>query len=358
MSWRFFRRLTLIPGVTLNFSKSGASLSVGPRGAKITVGGARGTRATVGLPGTGIHYTETYGTKKQRAARRKTAAQGGRYAAAVDDTPATTVQTADRLTMGFFKRLFVPDDEEALVDGMKAYVQNDYRQALEHLQRALHIADGAFLAAIAALNTGDLDTAVVNLKTAAGDSRNLGRYFNKYGIDCTTSLPITEHIWAHVQPDLRGVLLVLVEVLQEQGKFSEAIANLKRLLKLEPDDIVLKVSMAELLDEAAPHDHAACRQIIKLSEGIENESAVHTAMLMYKAKALHKLGLATAARDVLTAALRRKRGRPEELMTALRYERALVYESLGQKKRARSEFEKLFAESPGCEDVAQRLGLA
>jgi hypothetical protein len=34
-----------------------------------------------------------------------------------------------------------------------------------------------------------------------------------------------------------------------------------------------------------------------------------------------------------------------------------VYEELGQQKRARSEFEKVYAEEPGYEDVAERLGL-
>jgi len=79
--------------------------------------------------------------------------------------------------------------------------------------------------------------------------------------------------------------------------------------------------------------------------------------MLYKAKALRHLGLATAARDTLTAALRRKKGRSEELLRALRYERALVYEDLGQHRRSRSELEKLHAEDPDYEDVAVRLGL-
>ncbi|RLC08862.1 MAG: DUF4236 domain-containing protein, partial [Deltaproteobacteria bacterium] len=38
MSFRFWRRIKIAPGVTLNLSKSGGSLSFGPRGAKFTVG--------------------------------------------------------------------------------------------------------------------------------------------------------------------------------------------------------------------------------------------------------------------------------------------------------------------------------
>nr|WP_323745474.1 helicase-related protein [Parvivirga hydrogeniphila] len=101
----------------------------------------------------------------------------------------------------------------------------------------------------------------------------------------------------------------------------------------------------------------ACRKIVRLAEGIENETPVHTALLLYKARALRGLGLLDAARETLTGALRRKKDRSEELLRALRYERALVYEDLGQRRRARSELEKLYAEDPDYEDVAARLGL-
>ena len=56
MGCRFYRRVKILPGITLNFSKSGVSTSVGVRGAKLTFG-KNGRRATVGLPGTGISYT-------------------------------------------------------------------------------------------------------------------------------------------------------------------------------------------------------------------------------------------------------------------------------------------------------------
>ena len=57
MTIRFFRRVTLLPGLRLNLSKSGASISVGTRGAWLTVG-PRGRRETLGIPGTGIYWTE------------------------------------------------------------------------------------------------------------------------------------------------------------------------------------------------------------------------------------------------------------------------------------------------------------
>ena len=56
MGFRFQRRIKILPGVHLNFSKSGVSTSIGVRGAQMTFG-KRGTRTTVGVPGTGLSYT-------------------------------------------------------------------------------------------------------------------------------------------------------------------------------------------------------------------------------------------------------------------------------------------------------------
>ena len=171
------------------------------------------------------------------------------------------------------------------------------------------------------------------------------------------SLPITDEVSAHVGPDLRGVLLGLVEAWQGQHRWADATACLERLRRLEPDDVVVKLSLAELLLEGLPGDRNVFRKVVRLAEGIENETSVHTALLFYKAKALHGLGLLDAARDTLTAALRRKKDRSGDLLRAIRYERIQVYEDLGQHRRARSELEKLYAEAPDYEDVASRLGL-
>lgn len=160
------------------------------------------------------------------------------------------------------------------------------------------------------------------------------------------------------------------------------IACRERLQQFEPDDVVVKLSLAELLLDVRPSEKTnrqdsrfgraggtteghepgnasvnVCRKVVRLAQGIENETPVHTALLFYKAGALRGLGFLDAARETPTGTLRRKNGRSEELLRALRYERALVYEELGQRRRARSELEKLYAEYPDYEDVAARLGL-
>ena len=70
MGWAFRKRIKVIPGVTINLSKSGISTSVGVRGASLTFR-SDGVYRNLGLPGTGIYSREkvdAYG--RQGASRR------------------------------------------------------------------------------------------------------------------------------------------------------------------------------------------------------------------------------------------------------------------------------------------------
>jgi len=63
LGFRFSRSIKILPGVRLNFSGSGISTSIGPKGATINIG-KRGTRATVGLPGSGLSYSTLLNTAR------------------------------------------------------------------------------------------------------------------------------------------------------------------------------------------------------------------------------------------------------------------------------------------------------
>ena len=65
MGLRFWKRIKILPGITLNLSKSGISISFGTRGLRYTIGRNR-RQTTIGLPGTGIYYT------KRKTKKRKT----------------------------------------------------------------------------------------------------------------------------------------------------------------------------------------------------------------------------------------------------------------------------------------------
>ena len=69
MGLRLFRRIKIAPGISINLSKSGLSASAGVRGAHVTLG-PRGVRRTVGIPGTGIYYTENSSLSGSSRTRR------------------------------------------------------------------------------------------------------------------------------------------------------------------------------------------------------------------------------------------------------------------------------------------------
>lgn len=67
MGLNFRKSISLLPGVKLNLNKKSAGLSFGVKGARYSINTSGQRRATVGIPGTGISYTKTFGDKKKSA---------------------------------------------------------------------------------------------------------------------------------------------------------------------------------------------------------------------------------------------------------------------------------------------------
>ncbi|HMN14960.1 MAG TPA: DUF4236 domain-containing protein [Bellilinea sp.] len=68
MPFRFRKSFRIAPGVKVNLSKTGTSLSLGGKGASVNIGRKR-VRTTVGLPGTGVSYSEDVSYARDKAAR-------------------------------------------------------------------------------------------------------------------------------------------------------------------------------------------------------------------------------------------------------------------------------------------------
>ncbi len=331
MSFRFWRRIRLAPWVTLNLSKSAASLSFGPRGAKYTVS-PRGNRATVGLPGTGLFYTVRHGRPAARA-------------------------EPDRLELGFFQRLTLPADERGFVDALRALNEGAMDQALRGFESAAaSLPDAAWAAGMIHLSRDDFAPARAQLEAALRGRDRLGAVFAKYDVTPRIGLPVTPEVTAHIEPRERGTRLALVEIAQLTGDRAGALAQVERLLALDPADPVVLVSFAELALDV-PDDRAGLERLLALTAGLGNDCAVHTAVLLHRGEALARLGMHTAAREIFTQALRRRAGRSPELLRAIRHARALAYEAEGRMAQARRDFEAVYAEAPDTPGVAERLGL-
>jgi tetratricopeptide (TPR) repeat protein len=338
MAFRFWRRVRLAPGVTLNLSKSTASLSFGPRGAKYTIS-PRGNRATAGIPGTGLFYTVH---DRSRSA--------GRAGAPV--TP--QVAKRDKLSLGFFQRLVTPAPERRFVDGIRALNDGDLENALTALEEAGHLPDAAWMAGMIRLQREDFGPAEAHFQHGLDNLAELGQLFEKYDIAAHASLPVTADVYAHVLPRERGTRLALVESAQFQGQHRKAMTHIERLLEIDDTDPVVLLSFAELALDI-PDDRQLWDRVVRATTHVDNVTPVDTAILLYRARALKLLGMPDAAIDVLTQANRRRKDRPEGLLLQIRYDRAVLYEEAGQRARARSEFERIYAADPGFEDIRSRL---
>jgi hypothetical protein len=59
MGLRFRRSFKILPGIRMNVSKSGVSTSIGKPGATVNLRPDGRIRETVGLPGTGLSYSQS-----------------------------------------------------------------------------------------------------------------------------------------------------------------------------------------------------------------------------------------------------------------------------------------------------------
>jgi tetratricopeptide (TPR) repeat protein len=337
MAFRFWRRVRLALGITLNLSKTTASLSLGPRGAKYTIS-PRGNRATAGIPGTGLFYS---------VHDRSRSGRGGA-------SPAPKVAKRDRLSLGFFQRLMTPAEERRFVDGIRALNDGDQEAALYALEESGDLPDAAWMAGMIRLRLENFDQAKTHLLHVLDQLNELGGLFAKYDIAAEASLPITKDVFAHIFPRERGTRLALAEIAQLQGRAEDAYFHLDKLLVLDPADPVVLLSFVELaLDNT--DDLEAMERVVSLTAGVINTTPVDTATLLYRGRALAALNMPDGAISVLTLANRRRKDRPDELMRQIRYDRAVLYDQVGRRAQARREMERLYAEDSDFEDVRARL---
>jgi len=120
--FRFFRRIKVAPGVTLNLSKRGVSASFGPRGAKATIG-TSGRRYSVGLPGTGLFWREDVTYRKGGSSGQNRSKPGD-----MSTSDADTV--AAYLRPGFFEKIFMSDIEKTLREALAHVLQQKYFEAV------------------------------------------------------------------------------------------------------------------------------------------------------------------------------------------------------------------------------------
>ena len=60
----FRKSITIAPGVRINLSKSGPSISFGKSGLRETISATGKSTTSIGIPGTGVYYKKSFDLKK------------------------------------------------------------------------------------------------------------------------------------------------------------------------------------------------------------------------------------------------------------------------------------------------------
>lgn len=66
MGFRFRKSFKIAPGVRVNVGKNSVGISAGVKGLRYSVNSRTGARATAGIPGSGLYYTTSVGSKRNR----------------------------------------------------------------------------------------------------------------------------------------------------------------------------------------------------------------------------------------------------------------------------------------------------
>lgn len=131
MGFRFRKSVKICKGVKVNFSKSGASLSLGGRGHSVTMG--KRSRATFGIPGTGLSYSTSLSSHHKS---HKSSSSRGRSSSRSSGRSTVTLPSQVHVIMTDDGKIELRDKREMLItdpsvvrkikstDSYKSMVQN------------------------------------------------------------------------------------------------------------------------------------------------------------------------------------------------------------------------------------------
>ena len=336
---RYRRSVKLGPGLRLNASKRGMSLTFGPRGYHHTISTSGRRTTTVGVPGTGLYWQESQSARRPSERSVPATRQAGR---------AVT-----------HSGLFAPAYEKEFARALEELIAGRNEQALEHLERSVgkdsdqrSVADD-LLAGTVCVILGRLPDAIPHLERVVTAQVELPdalmRHYLPDGL--LVELKIGDRVHITLMLGSVAAALMLATAYETAERYDEAIGLLQQLVDAHPEPASKLLLCLLLAHEQEWQD------IVTVAAGAGTADDIGLALSLLSAEALCELGLPDGALQTLSTALRSSSREPE-LRKQARYLRATAYQQQGQHARARKELEQLYALDPAYRDVAALLGLA
>lgn len=327
MGFRFQRSIRVLPGLRLNFSKSGVGWSVGPRGYRVSRSATGRRRRTISIPGTGmswIAYGETGATRRDSrpgpppgSGRATPPGKPGLFAPRGEKDLYAAIGAGDPAAMEQVGAAHPAVAVAAMTTAGFTWLQQDH--------------DAAGLAALQWV----FDTGV-----DPGTDRFMQRY-----VAIAITLEVVPGVSASLPADRDTVGLMLGELYQREGRLEQAIAVVEQL---EPT-VLVALSLAELLDQ-----QGRSAEVIELTQGVPNTDDATSLLWVFRGNAFRDQGNHAAARECY-ARVTRSRSRSAPVRHRALLERAWCHAAEGRRAQARRDLARIQAEDPTFDGLAEAL---
>ncbi|MBU3643686.1 MAG: DUF4236 domain-containing protein, partial [Candidatus Nanopelagicaceae bacterium] len=308
MGLRFRRTLKIAPGLRLNFNKNSVGLSIGPRGAKYTINSSGRHTASVGVPGSGLSYSESSGGGKRRAVDSNVGINN-RGEDIHLDSPGIFAGKAETLFYQFATD-YLSRDANKTFDELKS--QADFiRSECPEIAPLIDLVMIAKVGAHSATEALTICERLYNIPDLL-DHKIAEKYFDEFRV----SIPIARGISFLTDYNNSFLTYTYSEILQALGQPEKAL----EIIEEAPDSQEKEIALLDLA--LATKDYET---VIDQTNEIENIDDATAILLVFRAIAFRELKQYELAIEAFKLALA-KRSRESEILNFAKFERALTYE--------------------------------
>jgi TolA-binding protein len=310
MGFRFHKSFKLAPGVKVNLSKKGLGMSVGTKGARVGIG-PRGSYSTVGIPGTGMSWTN-YGSKKTS----EFSPQSAESFQSSDPFSIPKEELQSRSSIGCLV-LFV---------GVICIFINIWLGLV------------IIIASFATLFTGS-GSKVISLYKNANN-------FAKQGNLSSAAKALEEAL--QLKPQLNEAKFQLANLYAEMTDYQNALKWLQECLKIQNDEQI-KFNMAICYSELGQKEKS-----LDILQSLSMEFKQELRYIIAVGMLLLDMDKPELALKILETGPTRKRNMDDQIMI-FRYLLGLTYKKLGNKKKAITQLQKVYVYNRNYEDTSSLL---